>query len=146
MKWIKENSDLATGYFIFLSFVLLVLSFGWAINYSNTHTNVSPEMREIAKEFATKNKISVTSKTMTENNIYYKGELCYQGVISDIEFKIDTDGNFEIESIKPRIIKTSEAESEGSIILLANYSHNEYKGKTIKCNNSINKLWTPIKF
>jgi len=146
MKWIKE-SGLATGYFIFMSFVLSTFAIGWMINYSNTHTNVNPEMRELAKEFATKNKISVIGRDLTENNVYYRGELCYHGVVSNIEFRVDTHGNFEIESIEPKIIKIDEAESDGgSVVLLAGYSYNEYKGKTIKCNDGVDKLWTPVGF
>jgi len=144
VKCFKEYSKQALGYLIFLMFVG---AFAWDIIYSNTHTFVSKETREMAKEFAEKNKISIISRDLTENTVFYKGEFCYGNILSVIEFKVDTDGNFEVESIKPKIVKINKVESDAeSVLLLASYSHDEYKGKIIKCNNGVNKLWTPIKF
>ena len=128
--------------FLLIIFPTLVVLTAQNHEYNNNKPTFS-EKKQTLKDFAKKNNISILEKELSNNGqyLYVDGEICYQGMINKISFRIENKDNIEVLNLKPKEIEVeSNSASGGSLVLLGGFSSNGRKQMIIKCKNSIDTI------
>lgn len=142
----EEYLPILFGIILFVSIFLVP-----ALNLKSSAANEkkvlisSAKKDKTLKKFIKKNQISLTGDSLdsSETGLEFKGEMCYHGIISKVNFVWSKEGKIKNIKISPKPITTENAKiSGGSIVLLAKFDGIKRKMIYLKCKGR-NPLWVP---